>query len=224
MENRKMGTTFRAGTVKRRRGAVQSSLIGLMIVLISVAALAGPKKKNEGKWIDLFNGKDMTGWRMAGKGNFTVEDGALQTHAGMGMLWYESRKFTNFTLRVEWKVNDHCNNSGIFVRFPEKSDDPWFAVNNGYEIQIDDCDKKGLMFQTGSIYSFHPATKVASKPAGEWNVYEITVVGQHYSIVLNGEKVNEFDGKRGIDGYIGLQNHDPISRVSFRSVKVKEMK
>lgn len=219
-----MVTTLRGGTVNRRRGALQSSLIGLMIVLISVAAVAGPKKTNDGKWIDLFNGKDMTGWRMAGKGNFTVEDGALQTHSGMGMLWYESRKFANFTLRVEWKVNDHCNNSGIFVRFPEKSDDPWFAVNNGYEIQIDDCDKKGLMFQTGSIYSFHPATKVASKPAGEWNVYEITVVGQHYTIVLNGEKVNEFDGKRGMDGYVGLQNHDPISRVSFRSVKVKEIK
>lgn len=219
-----MVTTLRGGTVNRRRVAVRSSLTGLMIVLLSVAALAGPKKKNEGKWIDLFNGKDMTGWRMAGKGNFTVEDGALQTHSGMGMLWYEGRKFADFTLRVEWKVYNHCNNSGIFVRFPEKSDDPWFAVNNGYEIQIDDCDKKGLMFQTGSIYSFHPATKLASKPAGEWNVYEISVVGQHYTIVLNGEKVNEFDGNRGVDGYVGLQNHDITSRVSFRSVKVKEIK
>ncbi len=219
-----MVITLRAKEVNRRRSALQFSLTVLMMVLISVAAVAGPKKKGDGKWIDLFNGKDMTGWRMAGKGNFTVEDGALQTHAGMGMLWYESRKFANFTLRVEWKVNNHCNNSGIFVRFPEESDDPWFAVNNGYEIQIDDCDKKGLMFQTGSIYSFHPATKVASKPAGEWNVYEITVVGQHYTIVLNGEKVNEFDGKRGMDGYVGLQNHDPISRVSFRSVRVKEIK
>lgn len=219
-----MVTTLRGRTISGRRGRLRFYLAGLMIVLTSVAALAGPKKHNDGKWIDLFNGKDMTGWRMAGKGNFTVEDGALQTHSGMGMLWYESRKFANFTLRVEWKVNDHCNNSGIFVRFPEKSDDPWFAVNNGYEIQIDDCDKKGLMFQTGSIYSFHPATKLASKPAGEWNVYEITVVGQHYTIVLNGEKVNEFDGKRGIEGYVGLQNHDPISRVSFRSVKVKEIK
>ena len=193
-------------------------------LLLSVGTLAGAKKKNDGKWIDLFNGKDTTGWRMAGKGNFTVEDRGLQTHGGMGMLWYEGRTFRDFTLRIEWKVNDHCNNSGIFVRFPEKSDDPWFAVNNGYEIQIDDCDKKGLMFQTGSIYSFHPATKVNSRPAGEWNVYEITVVGQHYTIVLNGEKVNEFDGKRGVEGYVGLQNHDLISRVSFRSIKVKEIK
>ncbi|HWO01388.1 MAG TPA: DUF1080 domain-containing protein [Blastocatellia bacterium] len=201
----------------------RTTMITGLIAFLSVASLAAPPLKY-GKWIDLFNGKDMTGWRMAGKGNFTVEDGALVTHGGMGMLWYEERKFTNFTLQVEWRANDKCNNSGVFVRFPDKSDDPWYAVNNGYEIQIDDCDKKGLMFQTGSVYSFHPATKVASKPTGEWNVYEITVVGQRYTVVLNGEKVNEFEGTRGIDGYVGLQNHDLISRVSFRRVRVKEIK
>lgn len=194
-----------------------------MIAVLSLVALAMPPKK-DGKWIDLFNGKDTTGWRMAGKGSFTVEDGALVTHGGMGMLWYEARKFGNFTMQVEWKVNNKCNNSGVFVRFPEKSDDPWYAVNNGYEIQIDDCDKKGLMFQTGSVYSFHPAEKIASKAAGEWNLFEITVVGQRYSVRLNGEKVNEFEGTRGAEGYVGLQNHDLISRVSFRRVRVKEIK
>ena len=65
---------------------------------------------------------------------------------------------------------------------------------------------------------------MASKPAGEWNQFQITVVGQRYTVVLNGEKVNEFDGTRGIEGYIGLQNHDLISRVSFRRVRVKEIK
>jgi len=199
-------------------------MAALMIALFAVSAFAAPRKNNYGKWVNLFNGKDLTGWRMAGKGNFTVEDHALVTHGGMGMLWYDQRKFRDFKLEIEWKVNDQCNNSGVFVRFPEKSDDPWYAVKNGYEIQIDDCDKKGLMFQTGSIYSFHPAAKIASKPAGEWNRYEITVVDQHYTVVLNGETVSEFEGERGREGYIGLQNHDPISRVSFRRVRVKEIK
>jgi hypothetical protein len=198
-------------------------MIAGLVALLSLVALAMAQKK-DAKWLDLFNGKDMTGWRMAGKGNFTVEDGALVTHGGMGMLWYEGRKFRNFTLQVEWKANHKCNNSGVFVRFPDKSDDPWYAVNNGYEIQIDDCAEKGLMFQTGSIYSFHPATKVASRPAGEWNVFEITVVGQRYTVKLNGEKVNEFEGARATEGYVGLQNHDLISRVSFRRVRVKEIK
>lgn len=198
-------------------------MIAGLVALLSLVALAMAQKK-DAKWLDLFNGKDMTGWRMAGKGNFTVEDGALVTHGGMGMLWYEGRKFRNFTLQVEWKANHKCNNSGVFVRFPDKSDDPWYAVNNGYEIQIDDCAEKGLMFQTGSIYSFHPATKVASRPAGKWNVFEITVVGQRYTVKLNGEKVNEFEGARATEGYVGLQNHDLISRVSFRRVRVKEIK
>ena len=129
-------------------------MIAGLIAFLSFAAVA--RQTKAGKWIDLFNGKDTIGWTNAGKGNFTLEDGALVTHGGMGMLWYEGRKFTNFTLEVEWKAANKCNNSGMFIRFPGKKRRPWYAVNHGYEIQIDDCDKKGLMFQTGSIYtSFH---------------------------------------------------------------------
>jgi hypothetical protein len=203
---------------------IRTLIVAGLTVFISLAAFAMPQKKPAGEWIDLFNGKDLTGWKHIGKGSFVVEDGALVTQAGMGLLYYENQSFKDYTLEVEWKVMNKCNNSGIFVRFPEKSDDPWHAVTNGYEIQIDDCDKKGLKFQTGSAYDQFAATKLASKPAGEWNKYEITIVDQHYSVVLNGEKVNEFDGKRGAEGYIGLQNHDPISRVSFRRVRVKEIK
>ena len=197
-------------------------MTGLMVFL-SLAAFAMPQIKAAGKWIELFNGKDLTGWKHIGKGSFTVEDGALVSQGGMGLLYYEAQSFQDFTIEVEWKVKNECNNSGIFVRFPEKSDDPWYSVTHGYEIQIDDCDKKGLKFQTGSAYDQFAATKLASKPAGEWNKYQITIVGQHYTVVLNGEKVNEFDGTRGIEGYIGLQNHDLISRVSFRRIAVREI-
>lgn len=202
----------------------QALIVGGLIVFLSLAVIAMPQKETSGKWIELFNGKDLTGWKHIGKGSFEVEDGALATRAGMGLLYYETQSFRDYTLEVEWKVKDKCNNSGIFVRFPEKSDDPWYSVIHGYEIQIDDCDKKGLKNQTGSAYDQFAATKLASKPAGEWNKYQITIVGQHYTVVLNGEKVNEFDGTRGAEGYIGLQNHDPISQVSFRSVRVKEIK
>jgi hypothetical protein len=204
----------------KRQGLI---VAGLMMVL-TLGAVAATQGKPSGKWIELFNGKDLTGWKHIGKGSFIVEDGALVTQAGMGLLYYEAQSFKNYTQEVEWKVTNKCNNSGIFVRFPEKSDDPWHAVTKGYEIQIDDCDKNGLKVQTGSAYDQFAATKIASKPAGEWNKYEITIVGQHYTVVLNGEKVNEFDGTRGAEGYIGLQNHDPISKVSFRRVRVKEIK
>ena len=201
-----------------------AAALALIVIAPGAIDAASKKKEKRGKWVELFNGKDMTGWRQAGPGNFTVEEGALTTHGGMGMLWYEGQKFRDFTLEVEWKVNHQCNNSGIFVRFPEKSDDPMYAVNNGYEIQIFDCDKKGLQYQTGAIYEQSAATKLATKPAGQWNLYEITVVGQRYTVVLNGEKVNEFEGKRGLEGYVGLQNHDILSRVSFRHVRIREIK
>jgi hypothetical protein len=199
-------------------------MIAAGLMVLSLAAFAAPQKKPSGKWIELFNGKDLTGWKHVGRGSFIVEDGALVTQAGMGLLYYEARLFKDYTLEVEWKVTNKCNNSGIFVRFPEKADTPGHAVTHGYEIQIDDCDKKGLKVQTGSAYDQFAATKIASKPAGEWNKYQITIVGQQYTVVLNGEKVNEFEGKRGEEGYIGLQNHDPISRVSFRRVRVREIK
>jgi 3-keto-disaccharide hydrolase len=209
---------------KQLRLVIIAALVLVTAPQLSITGMSKVKKRPKDNWVELFNGKDMAGWRQAGKGNFTLEDGALVTHGGMGMLWFEAQKFRDFTLQVEWKVNHRCNNSGIFLRFPDKSDDPWNAVNNGYEIQIDDCDKKGLKYQTGAIYDHHPASKLASKPAGEWNLYEITVVGQHYTVMLNGEKVTEFDGERGREGYIGLQNHDIISRVSFRRVRVKEIR
>jgi 3-keto-disaccharide hydrolase len=211
----------------------QVLIAAILVMVVALAAFATHEgnasgetyqSKPSGKWIELFNGKDLTGWKHIGKGSFIVEDGALVSQAGMGLLYYEAQSFKDYTLEVEWKVMNKCNNSGIFVRFPEKSDDPWHAVTKGYEIQIDDCDKNGLKVQTGSAYDQFAATKIASKPAGEWNKYEITIVGQHYTVVLNGEKVNEFDGSRGAEGYIGLQNHDPISKVSFRRVRVKEMK
>ena len=202
----------------------QAKIVAGLMAVLSLAAVATSEKKPTGKWIQLFNGKDLTGWNHVGRGSFVVEDGALVTQAGMGLLYYETRSFRDFTLEVEWKVTNKCNNSGIFVRFPEKPPNPGYAVTQGYEIQIDDCDKKGLKVQTGSAYDQFAATKLASKPAGEWNKYQITIVGQHYTVVLNGEKVNEFDGVRGAEGYIGLQNHDPVSRVSFRSVRVREIK
>ncbi len=138
--------------------------IALFLSIIGQAAQAvGPegKRMKDEKWVELFNGKDLTGWRQAGPGSFTVEDGAMVTRGGMGMLWYEQKKFRDFVLEVEWKVNHRCNNSGIFLRFPEKSDDPWYAVRNGYEIQIDDCSKDGPYIR--------PAQSMTSRPRLAWH-------------------------------------------------------
>jgi hypothetical protein len=176
---------------------------------------------DETGFVPLFTGKDKTGWRQASPGEFQLLEGALVSTGGMGMLWYETEKFKDFVLRLDWRVATNHDNSGIFLRIPEPSDDPWYAVNHSYEIQIqDDRDPE---HRTGSNYGFVPSITLASRPAGEWNSYEISVVGQLYVVRLNGQTVCEFTGNRALEGYIGLQNHDNQSKVSFRNVRIKKL-
>lgn len=158
------------------------------------------------------------GWRMAGPGEFVVEGGELKSTGGMGLLWYEARAFEDFRLELQWRVEDPAHNSGIFVRFPNPGDDPWVAVHEGYELQI--CDTGGPKTRTGSVYDIQGSSAVPTKPAGEWNDYTVEVVGQLYTVTINGVVVNRFEGDRGLRGHIGLQNHDNASVVRFRNLRI----
>ena len=170
----------------------------------------------------LFDGESTDGWRQIGPGGFTLEDGALVSHGGMGLFYYAERPFRDFVLELQYRSSSPGANSGVFVRFPEQTDDPWVPVEAGYEIQIDDL--RDPLHRTGSVYTFAPSSHEASRGAGEWNDYRIEVRGQRYEIFLNGEKVNDFMGNRGREGYIGLQNHDDDSRVAFRNIRVTPLR
>jgi hypothetical protein len=120
------------------------------------------------------------------------------------------------------------DNSGVFVGFPP-SDDPWSAVDNGYEIQIDATDVPEKT--TGSVYGFRSADLKkrdrALNPPGEWNTYEIRVEGERLRVWLNGVKINDFtntDPARSlVDGHLGIQNHGADDQVSFRDIRIKEL-
>ncbi|WP_327319113.1 ThuA domain-containing protein [Streptomyces sp. NBC_01235] len=183
----------------------------------------------------LFDGTSLDGWRQAGPGSFTLsDDGTLTSTGGMGLLWYAGRSFGAYSLKLDWKTTagepsgSGDDNSGVFVGFPP-SDDPWSAVNNGYEIQIDTTDVPEKT--TGSVYGFRSADLKkrdrALNPPGEWNTYEIRVEGERLRVWLNGVKINDFsntDPARSLrDGHIGLQNHGADDQVSFRDVRIKEL-
>ena len=191
--------------------------------------------KNNKIFVQLFDGKTLDGWKMAGKGNFIIieSEKALLTHGGMGLLWYYKKKFKDFILTLEWKVSNRSDNSGVFVRFPNPSIDPNIAIEYGYEIQIDDIgspDGKPI-HRTGAIYNYKgplsTKTNSSSKQlaVGRWNTFEIIVIQQSYSVTLNKEKVvTNFIGNRSLEGFIGLQNHDDRSKVYFRNIMIKELK
>jgi hypothetical protein len=198
--------------------------------------------EQDGKWRQLFNGKDLSGWEQVGPGNFVVEDGLLKTVDGMGMILWSAEKFSNVIIRVVYKVKDNDCNSGVFIRIPEKPADEWDAVNNGYEVQIDNGTRHvgGDYHCTGVLYSLTKAMAHPQKNPGEWNTMEITLDGQRTIVYVNGEKVTDFTegdpvpektrdfepdrGPRPESGFIGLQNHDALSTAWFKEVVVKKLK
>lgn len=185
----------------------------------------------------LFNSQNLDGWEQAGRGYFTVEDGLLVSHGGMGLLWYTGESFGDCLLRVVYRTSRTEDNSGVFVRIDGPPADAWHAVHRGYEIQIlatgDDWHR------TGVVYSMSSTGEHADAPPGEWNEMEIELDGAHIRVRLNGVALTDFDpagpvpprekeyeperGPRPTHGYIGLQNHDDVSRVAFREVAVRAL-
>jgi hypothetical protein len=175
----------------------------------------------------LFSGKDLTGWKLrqpGGHPSWSVKDGVLinTVNAGEhGTDLVTEKKFWNFTVRYEYKIPKGAN-SGFYLR-------------GRHEIQIlDDYDtgKPGLG-GNGAIYNHTAVSKFASKPAGEWNTVEATIIGNKITVVLNGVKVHdnvecnratgsEIDSKVSEPGPIFLQGDH--GSVSFRNIRIKELK
>jgi hypothetical protein len=190
-----------------------------------VMSESSPASNGDINFTSIFDGKTLNGWKMAGEGKLVIveSDAALQSEGGMGLLWYTENKYKNFILKLEWKVSDEGDNSGVFVRFPDPDDNPNIAVRDGYEIQIDDKAANSI-HQTGAIYDFAAPNKIVSKPPGQWNAIEIQVINQSYTVIMNGQKITEFTGNRLTEGYVGLQAHDDKSKVSFRNIMIKDIK
>ena len=191
-------------------------------------------------WQQLFNGKDLTGWKHVGPGEDKVVNGLIETHGGLGLLYWSGGKLKDCVIRVVYKMQDHNDNSGVFIRIPLEPREPWMPVHYGYEVQIDNESFKEDQTDThisGTLYSMTKALAKPGKPGPEWNTMEITLDGPRTIVVLNGVKVTDYtegdplaplpsegDPKRGprpIEGYIGLQNHSDKDVVFFKEVAIK---
>jgi len=173
----------------------------------------------------LYNGAT-TGWSQAGPGGFNNSNGTLTSFGGLGMLWYSTKEFRSYSLKLDWMVPGD-DNSGVLIGFPASSD-PNSAMSNGYEVQIDATDTPDRT--TGAVYGVKSADiaarDAALNPPGEWNTYELLVDGERLQVFLNGVKINDFtntDPVRSLtSGYIGIQNHGTGDDVSFRNIRIKE--
>ena len=149
----------------------------------------------QGDWIQLFNGKDLTGWKHVGPGEMTVENGLMRTHGGMGLLYWTAGPIGNCTIRVVYKMRDENDNSGVFIRIPIEPREPWMPVHYGYEVQIDnhpETSGEDEYHVTGTLYSLTKPLAKPGKPGPEWNTMEITLDGPHTVVMLNGIKVTDY--------------------------------
>jgi hypothetical protein len=218
-----------------KRTALWSAVIAACAMSATVASAADASAS---EWKPLFNGRNLDGWQHVGPGEVVVENGALKTVGGMGLLWYSGEKINNSVIKIVYRAPDDNGggNSGVFIRIPEKPTEPWMPVNKGYEVQIDDSEDD--WHRTGVLYSF---TKTLAQPkVGEWNTMEITIEDARTLVTVNGTKVTDYRegdpvpekkqkyepdrGKRAAGGYIGLQNHSDKDIVFFKEISVKKLK
>jgi sugar phosphate isomerase/epimerase len=169
------------------------------------------------------------GWNHYGPGYFELDGktGVLKGQGGMGLLWYAAKKYKDFILELDYKCADKFTNSGIFLRVPDIpiSDD---YIYHSFEIQINPAGKG--IHMTGAAYDAEAPIKDAFHPAGEWNHFKISFVGNRISVELNDVLILDWEAEpRGKvkdfarEGYIGLQNHDSRSPVYFKNIYIKEL-
>jgi len=233
-----------------RKMIFNSMILGMiflsaLVSSVNAGILPGQQdgKKNEsGEWRQLFNGKDLTGWKHVGPGSMSVEDGMVRGHGGMGLLYWTGEKFGNCIIHVEFKMRDTNSNSGVFIRIPIEPYEEWMPVYYGYEVQIDnqpELSGEDEYHYTGTLYSLTKPLAKTGKPGPEWNTMEIVLDGLHTLVYLNGVKVTDFTegdsvpdrkfdfepyhGPRPEYGFIGLQNHSDNDIVFFRKVAVKPL-
>ena len=181
----------------------------------------------------LFNGKNLEGWEIVGKGKWSVKDGILYTDGGGGGWISTTRQFSDFNLKLEFRVPEN-GNSGVFLRTPRKGNPAYV----GMEIQVlDDYGSEYTKLHpwqyTGSVYAVQAPSKRATKHANEWQTMEITCVGPKVKVLVNGVEVNnvnlidhmeqlkEHPGIKRRKGYIGLQNHS--TKIEYRNIRLKEL-
>jgi len=151
-----------------------------------------------GKPIELFNGKDLTGWhpdKPNANAEWKVEDGALVT-PGHGPELINNRKFQDFKLHVEFKI-DPNSNSGVYLR-------------GRYEVQVESNSiQEPPSHHTGGVYGFIAASPEQPRKPGDWQTFDITLIGRNITVVQNGNTIIDNQEIPGITGG-ALDSHEEL--------------
>lgn len=192
-----------------------------LFILLSLSVATFAQKKQT-----LFNGKDLTGWKIYGTEKWYVEDGLLVCESGpdkeYGYLGTE-QKFKDFELTLEFKQEAN-GNSGVFFH----------SSIEGTKIAGWQAEVAPPGSSTGGIYeSYGRGWLIKPEPEkdkalkmGEWNKMTVKVVGNVVTTFLNGTQMITLDDAKigGKDGCIALQIHSGGGiKVKWRKIKIKQL-
>ncbi|PWT78887.1 MAG: DUF1080 domain-containing protein [Bacteroidetes bacterium] len=211
------------------------------------------QEKSEG-WKLLFDGSTTKGWRTYGKktaGSAWKSDGALHLDASKKSGYQSSgggdlvtdQEFTNFELKLEWKISKGGNSGILFlVKEDPKYKETW---NTGPEMQVLDNDGhedgKIKKHRAGDLYDLISSSSEPVKPVGEWNEVTIRLNHGKLDLYMNGVNIvsttmwdadwdklvagSKFKDMPGFARYktgrIALQDHG--FDVWFRNIRIKEL-
>lgn len=172
-------------------------------------------------FITLFDGKTLNGWEARATsappatGDWKVEDGTLLCGGGAPGWIATKDSFKDFRLQLEFRGASTVN-SGVFLR-SQKEGEPHVT---GYELQIWDMQPAG--FLTGSLVGSVKASPTKIK-GDAWNKFDVTAKGDHFVVVLNGQKVLDAHDAKHAAGVIGLQCQ-PKQKIAFRGIRIQALK
>ena len=206
--------------------------LGLCVSLVLLSAMVNPVlgielsvEEKEAGFVPLFNGENLDGWKpMGNPKGFIVEDGSVACLAKAGQCLQTEKKYENFILRLEFKIEPKCN-SGIFFHMAKYGR----HSRIGGEIQIRDTyGQEPTMETAGALYNIYPPKTNAVRPAGEWNQLELACVWPRLKVTMNGKLLHDLDVTsderlkwRNRVGPIGLQDHG--GKAWFRNIRIKDL-
>jgi Domain of Unknown Function (DUF1080) len=199
-----------------------ASLIATAVLSLATLSAQAPntltKAEAAAGWKILFDGSTLQGWEEhqaaenVPAAHWSVVDGAIicedKTRGWLGT----ADSYADFHLLLDFRVGARTN-SGVFLRSLKTGLNP---AETGYELQIWDFRPT---YKTGALVDAIEAqpTKIL---ADQWNHYDVTAEGDHFVVVLNGQKVLDGHDSKHASGVLGLQYNTGGGKVEFRNIKV----
>ncbi|HVT30867.1 MAG TPA: DUF1080 domain-containing protein [Lacipirellulaceae bacterium] len=221
---------------------IHSALICLVFLLSPVLAFGDHT-------VEIFNGKDLTGWtKRGGAGTYVVEDGEIVGRSApntINTFLCTNKTFGNFVLELDFKIDPKDFNSGVQLRSHSRPEGDHERVY-GYQIEIDTTPNRpwtgGIYFEGGSkdkdghwirpggwLYDLKENNAAqAQRHLGKWNHFKIVAKGRHIQTWLNGVPAANYADKDGKaftpNGFIALQVHAVGKSTDTKEVRFKNIK